>query len=81
MTLQLKLDLPDALAAEAQAAGLLTPEQLARLLRAALRERRAEKLAATRKVLAAKPLPPMTPQEIQTEIDAYRAEVRHAPGT
>ena len=74
-TLQLKLELPDPLAAEGQAAGLLAPEQLERMLREALRARRVEKLAAAREVLAANPLPPMTPEEIQAEIDAYRAEV------
>ena len=33
------------------------------------------------KALAADPLEPMTPQEIQTEIDAYRADVRRATGS
>ncbi len=69
------------LAAEAQAAGLLAPKQLERMLREALRAKRVEKLAAVREVLAANPLPPMTPEEIQAEIDAYRAEVRRAAGT
>ncbi len=80
-TLQVKLELPDPLAAEAQAAGLLAPEQLERMLREALRAKRVEKLAVAREVLAANPLPPMTPEEIQAEIDAYRAEVRRAAGT
>ena len=80
-TLQVKLELPDPLAAEAQAAGLLAPEQLERMLREALRARRVEKLAAAREVLTANPLPPMTPEELQAEIDAYRAEVRRAAGT
>ena len=80
-TLQVKLELPDPLAAEAQAAGLLAPEQLERMLREVLRARRVEKLTATREVLAADPLPTMTPEEIQAEIDAYRAEVRRAAGT
>ena len=80
-TLQVKLELPDPLAAEAQAAGLLAPKQLERMLREALRAKRAEKLVAAREVLAANPLPPMTPEEIQAEIDAYRAEVRRAAGT
>jgi hypothetical protein len=79
--LNLQLDLPDPLAAEAQAAGLLTPEHLERMVREALRARRVEKLAAAREALAASPLPPMTPEEIQAEIDAYRAEVRRAAGT
>ena len=80
-TLQVKLELPDPLAAEAQAAGLLAPEQLERMLREALRARRVEKLATAREVLTANPLPPMTPEELQAEIDAYRAEVRRAAGT
>ena len=80
-TLQVKLELPDPLAKEAQAAGLLDPEQLERMLREALRVKRVEKLAAAREVLAANPLPPMTLEEIQAEIDAYRAEVRRAAGT
>jgi len=80
-TLQVKLELPDPLAKEAQAAGLLAPEQLVRMLREALRAKRVEKLAAAREVLAANPLPPMTTEEIQAEIDAYRAEVRRAAGT
>jgi hypothetical protein len=80
-TLQVKLELPDPLAAEAQAAGLLAPKQLERMLREALRAKRVEKLAAAREVLAANPLPPMTPEEIQAEIDAYRAEARRAAGT
>lgn len=79
--MQVKLELPDPLAAEAQAAELLAPEQLERLLREALRAKRVEKLAAVREVLAANPLPPVTPEEIQAEIDAYRAEVRRAAGT
>lgn len=80
-TLQVKLELPDPLAAEAQAVGLLAPEQLERMLREALRAKRVEKLAAVRDVLITNPLPPMTPEEIQAEIDAYRAEVRRAAGT
>lgn len=79
-TLQVKPELPDPLAAEAQAAGLLTPEQLERLVCEALRVKRIEKLATARETLAANPLPPMTPEEIQAEIDAYRAEVRRAAG-
>lgn len=80
-TVQVKLELPDPLAAEAQATGLLAPEQLARMVRTALGAKRVEKLAATRDVLAANPLPPMTPEEIQAEIDAYREKARRAAGT
>ena len=79
-TLELKLSLPDQLAKEARAAGLLTPEEIERLVREALRARRGEHLAKTREKLAANPLPPMTAEEIQAEIDAYRADVRRAVG-
>lgn len=80
-TLELKLSLPDQLAKEARAAGLLTPEEIERLVREALRARRAEGLANIREQLASDPLPPMTSEEIQAEIDAYRADVRRAAGT
>lgn len=80
-TLQVKLDLPDNLAKEATSLGLLEPKALQAMLREALRVKRVEKLAAVREALAANPLPPMTPEEIQAEIDAYRAEVRRAAGT
>ena len=39
-TLELKLNLPDRLAREAQAAGLLTPEALSQMLKDAMRRRR-----------------------------------------
>ncbi|OGA08060.1 MAG: hypothetical protein A3D95_13150 [Betaproteobacteria bacterium RIFCSPHIGHO2_12_FULL_69_13] len=73
----LQIDLPESLAKEAQA---LAPEELARLVREALRVKRVERLAAARDKLASEPLPPMTPEEIQAEIDAYRAQVRRASG-
>ncbi len=77
-TLEVKLNLPDSLANEARQAGLLTPKELERLLREALRARRVERLTAVRKTLAANPLPPMTSDEIQAEIDDYRAQARRA---
>jgi hypothetical protein len=80
-TLEVKLNLPDGLAIEARQAGLLTPEELERLVREALRAKRVERLAKARETLAADPLPPMTPEEIQAEIDAYRAQARRASGT
>ena len=80
-TLEVKLNLPDSLANEARQAGLLTPEELERLLREALRARRVERLTAVRETLAANPLPPMTSEEIQSEIDDYRAQVRRASGS
>ena len=74
----LEIELPDALATQAKKAGLLGPEALERMVREALLARRVEDLAQARNVLAANPLPPMTPEEIQAEIDAYRADLRRA---
>jgi hypothetical protein len=73
-----EIELPDSLATQAKKAGLLEPEALERMVREALLARRVESLAQAREVLAANPLPPMTPEEIQAEIDAYRADVRRA---
>ncbi len=75
-----QINLSDQLAQEAQRAGLLTETAIEGLLRAALRAERIERLAQAREQLAAQPLPPMTPEEIQAEVDAYRAEQRRAAG-
>lgn len=74
----MEIELPDALATQAKQAGLLEPEALERMVREALLAKRVEGLAQARDLLAANPLPPMTPEEIQAEIDAYRSEVRRA---
>lgn len=79
-TLELKLNLPDQLAREAQAAGLLTPSEVERLVREALATWRVARLAEAREKLGSAPLAPMTAEEIQTEIDAYRTEARRAAG-
>jgi hypothetical protein len=75
-----EITLPDQLAAEARRAGLLTPEAIERMVREQLRAERLEKLKQARQALAANPLPPMTADEVQAEIDAYRAEQRRAAG-
>lgn len=67
------LSLPDTLAQEARAAGLLTPEALERLLREAMRKRQVDQLFATMDKLAALE-PKLTEEEIDAEIDAARAE-------
>jgi hypothetical protein len=78
--LNLQIELPDALATQAKEAGLLEPDAIERMVREALLARRVDNLAEAREALAANPLPPMTPEEIQAEIDAYRADVRRAAG-
>ena len=72
---------PDQLAQEAQREGLLTPERIEQMLREELRSERIERLKQARAKLAAEPLQPMTAEEIQAEIDAYRADVRRATGS
>jgi hypothetical protein len=78
MTVQITL--PDALAKEAARAGLLAPDRIEHILREQLSAARLERLNQVRAQLAADPLPPMTSEEIQAEIDAYRTEQRRAIG-
>ncbi|MBS0611840.1 MAG: hypothetical protein JSS24_01550 [Proteobacteria bacterium] len=67
------VSLPDTLAQEARAAGLLTSEALERLLRAAMKQGQVDRLFATMDKLAALE-PKLTEQEIDAEIAAARAE-------
>ncbi len=72
--LQVKLELPDPLAKEAE--GLLEPQALQALLREAVRSRRIARLAQAREKIAAAGVPPLTMEEIQAEIKADRTERR-----
>jgi len=76
-----QITLPDALAQEATSAGLLAPEKIERMLRERLRAERIERMQAGRAVLAAEPLAPMTAEEINIEIEAYRSGQRRAAGS
>ena len=69
---ELKVILPDALANEAKAAGLLTPQAIERLLREAVRNKAVNELFEAADRMAAANIPPMTMQEIQAEVDAVR---------
>jgi hypothetical protein len=71
-TLEVKLNLPDRLAREAQAAGLLTPEALAQLLSDAMRRRAAQTLLAGAARASAAGERPLSMEEIQAEVDAVR---------
>lgn len=75
-----QISLPEPLAKEAAEAGLLASDKIAALLREQLRAERLKRLRGAREKLAAEPLPPMTADEIQAEIRAYRAGQRRAPG-
>lgn len=74
--LQVKLELPEPLAKEAQTMGLLEPQALQGLVREAVRNRRIARLAQAREKIAAAGVPPLTLEEIQMEIKADRAERR-----
>ncbi len=74
--LQVKLDLPDNLAKEANNLGLLEPQALQTLLREAVRRRRITRLTEARERIAAAGIPLLTMEEIQAEIEADRAERR-----
>ena len=69
---QLDLKLPDSLAREAQAAGLLTPQAIEQLLREELRRRRVGQLFEAADRLAALDVPPLTEVEVEAEIQAVR---------
>jgi hypothetical protein len=76
----LEISLPDDIAQAAAREGLLAPEALEQLLRERLRTLRVARLDAARARLDGAPVAPMTAEEIQAEIDAYRAEQRRAAG-
>lgn len=71
-TLEVKLNLSDRLAREAQAAGLLTSRALAQLLRDAMRKQAAQALLDGAARAAKTGAKPMSMNEIQTEVNAVR---------
>ncbi len=74
---EIQISLPDQLAGELQSAGLLDPERMETMLREQLRQQHIRELFEAMDRMAAVPdPPPMTPEEIQVEIDAVRAERR-----
>lgn len=76
--LELTLTLPDTLAREAEARGLLTAETLEDLIRAEIQRRRVDQLFVAADRLAALPATPLTEAEVEAEIQAVRSERRAA---
>jgi hypothetical protein len=70
--IDLKLELPDALAREAEAAGLLTPRALARLLREGVRREALRRIAEGAERIRKAGVPAMSLAEIQREVDEVR---------
>lgn len=71
-----QITLPDQLAREAQAAGLLTPDAVEAMFRERLRRRAGEELQALWARLPAEELAPEIEQEIVAEVRAVRAQRR-----
>ncbi len=77
-TLEIKLSLSDKVANDAQAAGLLTPAAIETLIAEALRKKAYDELLSIADRVEAAGIPPMSMEEINAEIEAYRAERRRA---
>ena len=75
-----QITIPDALAKEVAAAGLLEPGSIEAILRERLAAARIAKMQTAREKLTAAAMLPMTAEEIEAEIQAYRAERRRAAG-
>lgn len=72
VSLEIKLDLPESLAREAEAGGLLTPQAIESLIREEIRRRRIDGLFDAADRLAALETPAMTDAEVEAEIQATR---------
>jgi hypothetical protein len=69
---EVNLILPDSLAHEAEANGLLTPESFETLLREEIRRRRVSQFFEAADRLVALDTPPMTEAEIEAQIQSAR---------
>ena len=77
----IQIELPDATANAARDAGLLTPQALERLINDALRRKQAaDSLLSIADRVAAAGIPPMSMEEINTEVKAARAERKQRAG-
>ena len=76
----LQITLPDDLARDLAEIGLLEPQVIESILRDQLRATRIADFGTLRAKLSTDPLEPMTNDEINAEIEAYRAERRRASG-
>ena len=77
---RIEIILPDALADEARSAGLLSQEGIESLLRDKLAANRIARMQKAREALGGNPLSPMTREEINEEISAYRKGQKLAAG-
>jgi hypothetical protein len=78
---KIQIELPDATVKAAREAGLLTPRALARLVSEAVRRRRAAGWLMTIADRVRKAgIPPLSMQEIDTEVKAVRARRKRRAG-
>ncbi len=73
-SVELRLNLPDSLAREAEAIGLLEPEAIERLLREEVRRHHIDQLFEAADRLANLDMPALTEAEVEGEIQAARAD-------
>jgi hypothetical protein len=71
-SIDLKLELPDSLAREAEAAGLLSSGAVARLLREEMRREALRRIAEGAERVRKAGVPPLSLAEIQREVDEVR---------
>ena len=77
MSITVQLDLPEAVAAEAKAKGLLTPQELTRLLEQEIqRDKPVQDFRQMVEQMRAYPDEPMTMDDIQAVVNEVRAERR-----
>ncbi len=77
-TLEVTLELPDSLATKAKQAGLLTPEALVQIIADALRDKAFDDFLSIANRVETAGIPPMSEDDIQAEISAYRLERQRA---
>ena len=75
-TLEVTLNLPDKLASQAQAAGLLNSQAIEQLLADALRSNAFNSFLSVADRVEAAGVTPLSLEEVEAEIEAYRAERR-----
>jgi len=79
-TVEVTLELPDNLAKAAREAGLLAPNVLEKIIAEVLRRRSFDELLSVAERVEAAGIPPLSSEELNAEIQAYRMERRCASG-
>ncbi len=79
-SIDLKLDLPDKLASQAAAAGLLAPRELEKLIRAEIKRQAGERLITGARKAVAAGSKPMSMKALQDVVDEVRVDRRNSRG-